>query len=104
MPEDIIILQKHIKNHDHMLYCSWDVGHGVNVIFHLAHMFCPFTHLTAQKIKILKKWKKKKTPGGTSILHMCTQNYDHMMYSSRDMVHNRQTGGWKKWHRGGCPT
>ena len=53
------ILHKHTKNHDHMLYCSWDVVHDVNVIFHLAHMFCPFTHLTVQKIKILKKWKKK---------------------------------------------
>ena len=97
------ILHKHTKNHDHMLYCSWDVAHDVNVIFHLAHMFCPFTHLTVQKIKILKKWKKK-TRRGTSILHMCTQNYDHMMYNSRDMVCNRQTDGRKKWHRGGCPT
>ena len=33
------------------------------------------------------------------ILHMCTKNYDHMMYGSWDMVHNR----WMdeqitKWH------
>ena len=31
-------------------------------------------------------------------LHMCTKNYDHMMYSCWDMVHDRQTGRWKKWH------
>ena len=29
---------------------------------------------------------------------MYTKNYDHMMYSSSDMVHNEQTDGWKKWH------
>ena len=39
--------------------------------------------------------------GDIIILHMCTKNYDHMMYSSWDMVHNRrtdrQTDG-KKWN------
>ena len=70
-------------------------------------IFCPFTLLTVQKIKILKKWKKNThthTPGGTIIFHICTQNYEHIMYSSRDLVCNRQTDRWKKWHRGGCPT
>ena len=27
MPGDIIILLKCIKNHDYMLYCSWDMAH-----------------------------------------------------------------------------
>ena len=33
---------------------------------------------------ILKKIqkKKKKMPGDIIILHMCTKNYDHMMYES----------------------
>ena len=56
-------------------------------------IFCPFTPLTVQKIKILKKIEKKTSSGGTIILHMCTQNYDHMMYSSRDMVCERKTDG-----------
>ena len=48
--------------------------------------FCSFT-LTAQKIKILKKWKK--TPRDIIILHTCTKNYDQVMYGSWDMVHDR---------------
>ena len=34
----------------------------------------------------------KKNPGDIIILHMCTYNYDQMMYSSQDMVLQR----WKK--------
>ena len=33
----------------------------------------------------------KKTPGDINILHMCTKNYDEMMYSSRDMVRDGRT-------------
>ena len=44
----------------------------------------------------------KKTPGDIIILHMCTKNYDQMMYGSWDMVRDRQTDrqtdGRKKWH------
>ena len=48
----------------------------------------------------------EKRPGDI-ILHMCAKNYDQMMYSSSDMVHNRQTDRQtdkltdkqKKWHR-----
>ena len=47
------------RNHDHMLYCSWDMAHDrCNCYFSFWAIFCPFTPLTAQKIKILKKWKK----------------------------------------------
>ena len=41
-------------------------------------IFCPFTPITAQKSKFKKK---EKTPGDIIILHMCTKNYDQMMYS-----------------------
>ena len=128
-----------------MLHCSWDmVRDGCNY-FSFWAIFCPFTPLTAQKIKILKKWKKhleissfyihvpkimirwctvpeiwcmidvivishfglffallphnspknqnfekmKKTPGDIIILHMCTKNYDQMLYGSWDMVHDK---------------
>ena len=58
-PGDIIILHMCIKNHDHMLYCSWDmVFDRCNCYFSFWVIFCPFSPLTAQKIKIFKKWKK----------------------------------------------
>ena len=54
-----------------------------NCYFSFWAIFCLFTlpPLTAQKIKI-KKNEKKKTPGDIIILHMCTKNYDQMMYGS----------------------
>ena len=54
--------------------------------------------------------KMKKTPGDIIILHVCTRNYDQMMYGSRGMVQDRrtdrQTDGWTEivTYRGGCPT
>ena len=35
--------------------------------------------------------KMKKNSGDIIILHMCTKNYDQMMYGSLDMVRERQT-------------
>ena len=56
------------------VYCSWDMAcNGCNCYFSFWAIFCLFTPLTAQIIKILKDWKK--TPGDI-ILHMCTKNYD----------------------------
>ena len=74
------------------------------IIFHFGLFFCPFTPLTAQKIKIFKKMKK--TIEDIIILQMCTKNYDHMMYGSWNMVPemgwmDRLTEGGtgkKKWH------
>ena len=43
-PGDNIILQKCTKNHDHMLYCSWDiVRDGCNCNFSFWAIFCPFS-------------------------------------------------------------
>ena len=86
-PGDIIILHKCTKNHDHMLYCSWDMVHDrCNCYFSFWAIFCPFTPLTAQKIKIKKKMKK--TPGDIIILHKCTKNHDHMLYCSLEIARN----------------
>ena len=58
-PDDIIILQKCTKNHDHiMLYCSWDVAHDGCDYFSFWAIFCPVTPLTASKMKISKKQKQ----------------------------------------------
>ena len=52
-PGDIIILHKCTKNHDHMLYCSWDMARdGCTCYFSFWAIFCPFAPLTIQKIKI----------------------------------------------------
>ena len=72
---DIIILHKCTKNHDHMLYCSWDTVRD--------RCNCYIS-------------------GDIIILHTCTKNYDQMMYGSWDMVIDWRTdrwmGGRKKWH------
>ena len=58
-PPGDIILHKCAKNHDHMLYCSWGMAHNrCNCYFSFGTIFCPFTPLTAWKIRILKKRKK----------------------------------------------
>ena len=58
-PGDIIILHKCSKKNDHILHCSLDMVHkGFNCYFSFWAIFLPFTPLTAQKIKILKKWRK----------------------------------------------
>ena len=43
-PGDIIILQKCTNNHDHRLYCSWDmVRNRCNCYFSFLAIFCPLT-------------------------------------------------------------
>ena len=55
---DIITVHKCTKNHDHMLYCYWDMARDGCNYFSFQAIFCPFTPLIAQKIKFFKKWKK----------------------------------------------
>ena len=53
VPGDIIILHKCTKNHDHMLHCSLDMARkGFSCYFSCWVIFCPFTSITARKIKI----------------------------------------------------
>ena len=42
-------------------------------------IFCPFNPLPAQKMKIFLKMKK--TPRDIIVLHNCTKNHDHMLYT-----------------------
>ena len=57
-PGDIIILHKCTINDNHMMYGSWDMKHGRQNFLSFWTVFCSFTPLTTQKIKILKNWKK----------------------------------------------
>ena len=79
------------KNQNHMMYGSWDMEPDRQDFLSFWAIFCTFTPLTTQKVKILKKWKKpfyiilqKKI-----ILHQCTKNHDHMLYCSWDMASDR---------------
>ena len=84
-PGDIIILQRCTKNHDYRLYFP-KIWHLTNVIaiFYLGLFFALLSPVTAQKIKISKKWKK--APGYIIILHKCSKTHDHILYCSWDMV------------------
>ena len=73
-PGDIIILHKCTRNHDHLLYCSWDMASdGCNCYFSVWAIFCNFT---PHQLKKSKFKKNEKTPGDAIILHTCTKNYD----------------------------
>ena len=68
----------------------------VIVIFHFVLFFYPNSPKNQNFMKM------KKTPENIIIFHICSKNYDQMMYSSWDMVHDRwtdrQTVRRKKWH------
>ena len=65
------------------------------IIFHFGP-FLPF--YPSNSLKNQNFEKMKKTPGNIIILHKSTKNYGQMMYSSWDMLRNRQTDRQKKWH------
>ena len=53
-------LHKFTINYGNMVHCSWDIVRDwCDCNFSFWGIFCPFTPLIAQKIKILKKWKKR---------------------------------------------
>ena len=110
MPGDIINLHMCTKNYDQMIYSSWNmVCDRCNCYFSLWAIFCIFYPPNSPKNQNFQKMKKKM-PGDIILLHICTKNYDQMMYGSWDVVHDRQTDRWtdgrteKVTYRGGCPT
>ena len=54
---DIIIWHLCTTNDNYMMHGSWDMKHDRQNFLSFWVLFCPFTLLTTQKIKILKKWK-----------------------------------------------
>ena len=74
-------------NYDQMMYGCWDMMCGGCNYFSFWAIFCPFIPRTARKIKVKKT--PKKTLGNIIILHICTKNYDQIMYGSWDMVCDR---------------
>ena len=105
-PVDILILHKCNKSQDHMLYCSWDVVcDRCNCHFSYWAFFCPFTPLTAQKIKNKKKWNKHLEISSFYIcvlkimIRWCTVPE---IWCATDGRTDGQTE--KVAYRGGCPT
>ena len=98
-PGDNITLHKCTKNHDHMLYCSWDMtSDGCNFHFSFWAIFCPFfIPLTAPKIKIYEKIKKNnwRYHNFTWAPKTCTVPE---LWCTMDGWTVRRTDQWKKWH------
>ena len=69
------------------MYGSWYKEHDRQIFLSFWMIFCPFSPLTTQKIKILEKWK---IHGDFANLHMCTIHENHMIHDSWDMEHDRQ--------------
>ena len=77
-PGDIIILHMFTINDNHMMHGSWDMKLDRQNFLSFWTVFCHFTRITNQKIKILK-------------------NHDHMLYCSLDMVCNRCNCYFSYW-------
>ena len=99
-PGDIIILHKCTKNYYQMMYGSWDMVRDRYNYFSFWAIFCPFTPVTARKVKIKKKMKK--LPGDIIILRIYVYQKLRsdvvwfLRYGARQM--DRQIDGQKKWH------
>ena len=99
---DIIILHMHTKNYDQMMYSFWDMVHDrCNCYFSFWAIFCPFTPLTAQKIKTLKKRKKSLE---ISSFYICVPKIMIRwcmvpeIWCAMDGQMDRWMDGQKKWH------
>ena len=84
-PTDIIL---HLcsTNDNHMMHGSWDTECNKQIFLSFWAIFYLLNLLINRKIKIMKN---EKMPEDIIILHLCTINYDHMMYGSWNMEHNR---------------
>ena len=81
-----------------MLYCSWGMARDrCNYCSSFWAIFCPFTLLTAQKIKIFKKWKKSlKIPSS----YICLPKIMIRWCTVPEIwcATNRRMDRQKKWH------
>ena len=104
-PEDIIILRKCTKNHDHVLYCSWDmVCDECSYYFWFWAIFCPFTLLKAQKIKISKKREKWLEISLRYIISLWFDDVGFLRYGAQQTDGRTDGQTEKVTHRSGYPT
>ena len=107
-PGDIIILHNCTKNYDYRIYCSWGMAcDRCNCYFSFWAIFCPFTPLTAHKIKFSKKWKKHLE---ISLSYICVPKIMIRWCTFPEILcmtdRQRQMDGLmeKVIYKGGCPT
>ena len=65
------------------------------IIFHFGPFFAPFFSRNNPKNQNFEKIKKK--PGDIIILHMCTKNYDQMIYGSWEILRDRCNCNFSFW-------
>ena len=85
-PWDIIILHRFTINDNHMMNGSWEMKCDRHIFVSFWEICLPFYPTKNSKNQNFKKLKEML---GDNILHMCTTNYDHMMYGSWDMERDR---------------
>ena len=88
-----------------MLYCSWDIVRDRYNYFSFWAIFCPFTLLTAQKIKISKTWEKRLKISSfytyipKIMIRSCTVPEIWCVTDGRmDWLADGRTDVRKKWH------
>ena len=82
---EAIILHKCTKNHDHMMYASWDMEHYRQNFFAILGHFLPLYPTNNQGNQNLEKMKN---PADIIILHVSTIN-ENMIYGSWDIECDR---------------
>ena len=83
-PGHIILLQMCTINQDHMMYGSWDMKFNrQNFFCHLGRFFSLLAPNTLKNENI----KNEKTPEDIIILHKCTKNHDHLLYTVPEIWH-----------------
>ena len=85
---DVILLHTCAKNHDHIIYASWDKKCNRHNFLSFCAIFAILPHYWPQKLKFGKNVKK---PWDIILLNMLTINEDHMMYDSWDIRYEGQS-------------
>ena len=101
-PGDIIILHICTIIHNHMIYGSWDMECNGQNFLSFWTIFCLFTPLTAQKIKILKNEKISWRYHHFTQLYqkLWSDDVQFLRYGARQMDGQME----KVTYRGRCPT
>ena len=84
---DVIILQRCTKNHDLIMYGSWDIRHDGQSFLSFWAIFLPIDPPNNTKNQ---NFENEKNPRDIIILYLCTANDHHIMYDSWDIELDRQ--------------